>query len=257
MGLDLTAVFQGISHGFAAWAFADLLGDVIPEQGVLSLPFSLWFAQARLLLDLLVIAWIVAVIDFGFLRGGLQQLGGLRPRKLGGLLGIPLSPFLHGNWDHLMGNSKYYLLFGGMIVLRDVTDFAMVTITAAVLSGLGEWVLGRPGRYVGASGVIFGYFGFLASLIYFSKDAIAGLFLILITFSFLFGDIFVFPALSGQRKWDFGKTLWGIFPSDQKNIAWEGHLFGFLSGIYAAQHGSEIKLLLKQIGTFFGSLPIS
>jgi membrane associated rhomboid family serine protease len=78
--------------------------------------FGVWFGQARLLIDLLVVMWLVAIVNFSLLPGVLSAIGGLKPRRLIGIPGIFLSPFLHSDWEHLLGNSTAYLIFGGMMV---------------------------------------------------------------------------------------------------------------------------------------------
>ena len=72
---------------------------------------------------------------------------------------------------------------------------------------------------VGASGVIFGYFGFLLSrgLLTRSKSAIA-IFLLVI---FLYGGM-----------------IWGVLPSSP-NVSWQAHLFGLFGGVLAASFGRK------------------
>jgi membrane associated rhomboid family serine protease len=206
-----------------------------------------WFRQAKLLIDLLLIAWAVAIVDFVLLPGVMRQLCGLRPRQLGGIPGIMLSPLVHGDWQHLLNNSAYYLIFGGMIVMRDAADLPVVTLTIALIGGVITWVVGRYGRYVGASGVVFGYIGFALALVYLYKDPLATMFFVVILLSFFFGDILVFPMLTGDRAWVFGRTLWGLFPQTDAQIAWEGHLFGFLGGIWTAMHLNDLHNFFKPL----------
>jgi membrane associated rhomboid family serine protease len=215
--------------------------------------FGTWFWQARLLIDLLVVMWIVALVNFSMLPGALSAIGGLKPRRLGGLLGIPCSPFLHANWEHLLGNSAYHLIFGGMIVLRDASDLAIVSLTTAVLNGGLLWLFGRTANYVGASGVIFGYIGFLVSLAYFERDPAAIIFFALIWLSFFFGHLIVVPAFSGKQKWVFGQTMWGLFPQINGRVAWEGHLIGFVAGIWTASRLDDLHSFFQPIFEWFSN----
>ena len=50
---------------------------------------------------------------------------GILPRTVHGLAGIPLSPFLHGSFSHVMSNAVTFLGLGGLIGLRgrQVTGF--------------------------------------------------------------------------------------------------------------------------------------
>ncbi len=215
--------------------------------------FWTWFWQARLLIDLLVVMWVVALVNFSLLPGVLSAIGGLKPRRMGGLLGIPCSPFLHADWAHLLGNSIYHLIFGGMIVLRDASDLAIISLTTAVLNGGLLWLFGRTANYVGASGVIFGYIGFLASLAYFKRDPAAIIFFVLIWLSFFFGHLIVVPAFTGSKKWAFGQTMWGLFPSINGRVAWEGHLIGFVAGIWTASRLDDLHRFFQPIFQWFSN----
>lgn len=185
-----------------------------------------WIWQSRFILYLVVIAWIVSILNFGLLDSSLNQLG-IRPRTWSGLLGIAFAPFLHGSWQHLEGNTIAFLSYGGLILLRDPSDFGAVTATVALSSGLGTWLIGRPPNHIGASGVTFGYLGFLFSLAFFDRSIPA---ILLLSVTALF----------------YSNRLWGLLPM-WKRVSWEEHLFGFLGGIYAAQNLSEIKVWFDQV----------
>ncbi|OUC13021.1 MAG: hypothetical protein B0A82_19200 [Alkalinema sp. CACIAM 70d] len=215
----------------------------------LYLSFNDWFAQARLWLDLLVIAWIVSIINGGFFNWQLNRFG-VYPRDFWSLFRIPFAPFLHGDWAHLVGNTKYYLLLGGILVLRDPSDFAVVSITTLLVSGFLGWCFGRAkASYIGASGVITGYLGFLLTQIVVARDAFAAIFFSLIVFSFFFGEMIVFPRLTGEKNtWNFGNTLvWGMTPIVANNVAWESHLFGFFGGVITAYYLIPFKDWLQQV----------
>lgn len=182
---------------------------------------SNWLYQLRFLGYLVIIAWGVAIVNFGLLGKTLNRFG-LVPRTLIGLPGILLSPFLHTDWQHLEGNTVFYLIFGGLVFLREPSDFGAITAAIAVVSGSALWLIGRPVRYVGASGVLFGYIGFLLSFAYFDRNLSSVLVLILTVMLVFFT----------QR---FGHTLWLIVPI-RKQMAWDGHLVGLLAGILVARH---------------------
>ena len=191
-----------------------------------------WLSQTRFLLYLVTIAWLISIVNFGLLENGLVQLG-IQPRTLAGLPGILFAPFLHSSWNHLEGNTYYFAIFGGLILLQEPSNFGVVTTTTALFSGLGTWLFGIANRrgkrviHIGASGVIFGYLGFLFSLAYFDRNLSTALILTLLAFF-------------------FGKLLWGIVPL-QEGISWEGHLFGLLGGIFTARHLSALKELFDQL----------
>jgi membrane associated rhomboid family serine protease len=157
--------------------------------------------------------WIIWLINAAVFDGALFAFG-IRPRDATGLIGIPLHPLLHGDLGHLLHNSAGILLFGTLLYLREESDFWIVTALGALLGGLGVWLLGRPLIHIGASGVIFAYFGYLVS---------AGLFERRIGSLILSAVLFI----------GWGSLLLGVLPL-QRGISWEGHLFGFAAGIVAA-----------------------
>ncbi len=145
----------------------------------------------------------------------LDHLGGIRPRELDGLDGVVFAPLLHANFAHLYGNSVPLLLTGTFVLATGTRRFFLVTGLVVLASGLGDWLVG-PSRTVaiGASGVVFGYLGFLLvrGIVERSWWSIA--------VSVLIGIL-------------FGWTLGGILPTDER-ISWQAHLFGFLGGAAAA-----------------------
>lgn len=167
-----------------------------------------------ILVGSLSVFWVVEIIDVVLPFWGLDQYG-IRPRTERGLWGILASPFLHGGFDHLIGNSVPFLILGWLTMFRERWHFALVTVMAMLLGGLGVWTFGATGSvHIGASGVIFGYLGFLLLSGFFERR---------------FGAILVSLGVGVA----YGGLVWGVLPS-QPGISWEGHLFGFLAGILAA-----------------------
>lgn len=159
--------------------------------------------------------WFLEIIDFFVFRGALNSLG-IRPLRIQGLQGIFFAPFLHGNFRHLAANTLPFLTLGWFVMLRDVKEFFTVTFITMMVSGLGVWAFGSPySIHIGASGIIFGYLGFLLLRGFFERSLVS------IGLSLLVG-------------WLYGGLIWGVLPS-QYGISWQGHLFGFLGGVFAAQ----------------------
>jgi len=157
----------------------------------------------------LAVMWIVQLVNAVTLHA-LDRFG-IHPRELSGLLGILFAPFLHGGFGHLMANTVPFLIFGWLILLHDVSDFVIVSLLAMLVGGLGTWLTGAPGSvHIGASGVIFGYFGFLLLRGWFRRS---------------FGAILLSLAMGIL----YGGLLFGVLPG-QSGISWQGHLFGFLGG---------------------------
>ena len=82
-------------------------------------------------------------------------------------------------------------------------------------SGLGIWLVGRPAYHVGASALIFGYFGYLLAngLI---KREVKSILLALVAVA------------------AYGGLFWGLLPT-VSYVSWEGHVCGFAAGILAAR----------------------
>lgn len=170
--------------------------------------------QLSLLGTLVAIMWVAEVVDQWVLGRQLDLLG-IIPRTTIGLRGIVLAPFLHGGFAHLIGNTIPFLMLGWLIMLRETSDFVRVTLVVGLTSGLGTWLLGSSGSHIGASGVIFGYLGYLLLRGFFERRLGS------ISLSLLVGTL-------------YGSMIWGILPL-QRGISWEGHLFGFLGGVLAAR----------------------
>ena len=165
------------------------------------------------LIALVTITWVLELVDYVLLGGWMNSFG-IRPRTTSGLAGIFLSPFLHGNLPHLMTNTVPFLTLGFLVMLRGLGTFIGVSLLVIVLGGLGVWIFGRNSLHIGASGLIFGYIGYLLARGYFERS---------------FGSL----AIAVLVAVVYGGALWGVLPTDQR-ISWEGHLFGFLAGVGTA-----------------------
>jgi membrane associated rhomboid family serine protease len=162
----------------------------------------------RLLFGLLGVMWLSEIVDT-LLGGRLDGLG-IRPRIVDGLVGIPLAPFLHSGFAHLIGNTIPFLVLGWLVLLRETRHFIAVFVATTLLGGLGVWLLGHSGTHIGASGVVFGLLGYLLLVGWLERSI---------------GTI----LLSAFVGLNYGWTLLGVLPL-QRGVSWEGHLFGFLTG---------------------------
>jgi len=171
--------------------------------------------QAALLLGIVAIFWIMELVDLVILGGALDSYG-IQPRTASGLLGILFSPFLHGGLGHVAANSLAFMVLGWLIMLRETWHFFAVTLIAMVVGGLGVWLVGPADSvHIGASGLVFGYFGFLLLSGWFERRL---------------GNIIIslFVLLA------YGGMIFGVLPG-QLGVSWQGHLFGFLGGVLAAK----------------------
>jgi len=157
-----------------------------------------------------------AVFGVNALLGGALLRFGIVPRTEAGLIGLVVAPFLHANLNHLVANTLSFLLFGWLVMLRDRRHFAAVTVVAAVCSGLAAWALGLPGTvHVGASGVIFGYLGFLLLSGWYARSLAS-------------------VAISVGVAVVWGGMVFGVLPG-APGISWQGHLGGLVGGVIAAR----------------------
>lgn len=181
--------------------------------------------QFSLLFSLVALLWLIEIANF--LVGHRLNAFGIHPRTIIGLLGILVAPFLHGGFGHLLANTGPLLVLGWLILLRGADYFWQVTIFCALASGIGVWLFGAShSTTVGASGVIFGYLGFLLLRGFYEGSATS------ISISMLVGFL-------------YGGVVFGIFPMKQ-GVSWEAHLFGFLGGIISARSFSASRAVARR-----------
>lgn len=171
--------------------------------------------QATILGGFVGAIWVLELADV-FLLGQSLNAFGVIPRRPVGLVGIVLMPLLHGGLAHVAANTMSFLVLGWLVMLRSVTEFTFVTVTTTLLTGVGLWLFGASQTvYIGASGLIFGYFGYLLWRGYYERSGFAVL-------------VAVFVAIF------YGGLIWGVFPQ-QPGVSWEAHLLGLVSGALAAR----------------------
>ena len=169
--------------------------------------------QIVLILGCVALLWGIECVNA--LLGHHLNRWGLVPRTLPGLVGIPLSPFLHGSFAHLTLNTVPLVILGGFVVLQGTRIFLAVSFWIIFLSGAALWLLGRSAYHVGASSVIFGYFGYLVARGWYERSVTAML-VALLTLGL------------------YGGIVWGVLPT-RSYVSWEGHLFGLLAGVLVAR----------------------
>lgn len=145
----------------------------------------------------------------------LDEAGGIKPHHLDGLDGIIFAPFLHANFDHLYSNAVPLIITGTFVLATGVRRFLGITALIAVASGVGVWFTGDANTIVvGASGVVFGYLGYLL------MRGIVERSLWGIAVGLLVGLL-------------YGAQIVLVLPTDP-SISWQAHLFGFAGGVVAA-----------------------
>jgi membrane associated rhomboid family serine protease len=162
---------------------------------------------------MVALMWLVEVFDA---VGGNPDAEGIRPRDPDGLVGVVASPFLHGSWGHLIGNTVPFVVLGLAIAIGGLARVAAVTGIVALVGGLGTWLTAPSNSIViGASGLIFGYATYLIARGIYTRRA-----------WHLVGGLFVLAV--------YGTTLaFGLVPTP--GVSWQAHLFGGIGGVVAAR----------------------
>ncbi|MGI5356737.1 rhomboid family intramembrane serine protease [Streptomyces sp. CA-252508] len=171
-------------------------------------------AAAALMGAWVALLWLLEGVDL--LTGHALDTYGVSPREVAELRDLVPAAFLHFGFGHVAANTVPLLVFGFLAALGGVRRFLAVAALIVVVDGLGVWLV-SPAYSVtaGASGLIFGLFGYLLVRGFVDRkpaDVVVGL---------LIGAV-----------WG-GTILLGITPT-QSGVSWQGHLFGLLAGVAAA-----------------------
>ncbi|MDX3573315.1 rhomboid family intramembrane serine protease [Streptomyces sp. ID05-47C] len=157
--------------------------------------------------------WVLEVIDA--ISGHALDTYGITPREFGELRDVVPAAFLHFGFDHLAANSLPLLVMGFLAALSGIRRFLSVAAVITLVSGLGVWLTAPANSTTaGASGVVFGLFGYLVLRGFVDRrigDVVVGL---------LVGAV-------------YGSILWGVLPM-ATGVSWQGHLFGLIGGVAAA-----------------------
>jgi membrane associated rhomboid family serine protease len=164
--------------------------------------------------------WVVFALNNLVWQGHLARYG-IIPRHLDGLAGILWAPFLHASFQHLAANTVPLLVLGAILCARGKGEFSIVTAGGIVLTGGLTWLFARSADHIGASGLIFCYFGYLASLAWFNRT---------------FGTL----CLSVVCVIAYGGIIRGILPTTP-GVSWEGHLAGLVSGVALGAFMAKLK----------------
>lgn len=160
----------------------------------------------------IVLMWVIEAVDSVVLNDALQG-GGIHPREVDGLDGILWAPFLHGDWEHLISNTIPFAVLGGLVALGGLKRWFGVTLVVTILGGGFTWLVARGGNHLGASGLVFGYLGYLVAAAFFERRLRS-----------------IVPAMVAIAL--YGGIWVGLRPA--AGISWEGHVFGAVAGVTAA-----------------------
>jgi membrane associated rhomboid family serine protease len=140
---------------------------------------------------------------------------GILPDHLSRLPDILTAPFLHFSWQHIEGNTVPLFVLGVLAAYRSIGRFLIVSLIIAVTSGLAVWLFQSSNELtVGASGLIFGYFGYVLVRGFFDRSII---------------DVVV-GLVAGVLYW----TILEVAIPGTPGVSWIGHVGGLAGGLLAA-----------------------
>ena len=171
-------------------------------------------AEARkalfVMVAFLAILWLVQVVNV-IDHYQLTDNYGIRPHDLASLPDIASAPFLHVSWTHIESNSGPLFIFGFLAAYRGVVRFLGLTALVIIASGLAAWIFGDTGSLgVGASGVVFGYLGYILVRGFFDRHRI---------------DIMIGAVMALCFAYQFTVLL------PHTGIGWQAHIGGLVAGV--------------------------
>jgi membrane associated rhomboid family serine protease len=161
----------------------------------------------------LALIWILQVFNVAD-HYQLDQQYGILPRNVGRLSDIFTAPFLHVSWAHIEGNSVPLFVLGVAAAYRGLWRFLGVSLIVAIVSGLTVWFLQSGNTVtVGASGLIFGYFGYVLVRGIFDRNWM---------------DILI-GVLAGAMYY----SILQVAIPGTPGVSWLGHIGGLVGGVLA------------------------
>jgi membrane associated rhomboid family serine protease len=162
----------------------------------------------------LAVIWLLQVFNWadGY---RLDAEFGILPEHVSRLGEIFTAPFLHFSWQHIEGNSVPLFVLGVLAAYRSIGRFLLLTLIVAVTSGMAVWLFQSSSELtVGASGLIFGYFGYVLLRGFIDRNLV---------------DIGV-GLLAGALYW----TILAVAIPGTPGVSWIGHVGGLAGGVIAA-----------------------
>jgi membrane associated rhomboid family serine protease len=171
-------------------------------------------AAAKLMLGWVALLWLLEVVDVvsGHALDGL----GITPRTPSELVDVVPAAFIHFGFGHVAANSVPLLVLGFLAALGGLRRFAAVCALIIVADGLGVWLIAPAHtNTAGASGLIFGLFGYLLVTGFVERRPWG-----------------ILAGLLVAAVW--GTTFWAGLAPTQTGVSWQGHLIGLIAGAGAA-----------------------
>ncbi|MBT3149839.1 rhomboid family intramembrane serine protease [Streptomyces sp. CHD11] len=169
---------------------------------------------AKLMVGWVALLWLLEVIDVA--TGHALDDHGVVPRTPSELVDIVPAAFLHFGFAHVAANSVPLLVLGFLAALGGIRRFLAVCALIVVADGLGVWLISpQHTNTAGASGLIFGLFGFLLVSGFVERRPLG-----------------ILAGVLVAAVWG-GSILAGLAPT-QSGVSWQGHLIGLAAGVTAA-----------------------
>ncbi len=151
---------------------------------------------------------------------------GILPLSPEGITGIITSPFVHGDYMHLLNNSLPLAILTAYMLKFYPELTWKVMVWGGLATGLCVWISARHSYHIGASGVVYVLIGFL----------------------FLSGIIrrnILLMGISASIVFLYGSLIWGIFPIEE-GVSWESHLWGLVTGLAFALYYRNVGVQKKR-----------
>jgi membrane associated rhomboid family serine protease len=166
------------------------------------------------MITFVAVLWVLQVVNWadGY---RLDSEFGILPDHLSRLPDVFTAPFLHFSWQHIEGNTVPLFVLGVLAAYKSIGRFLVVSLIIALTSGLAVWLFQSSNELtVGASGLIFGYFGYVLVRGFFDRSLV---------------DIVV-GLVAGVLYW----TILEVAIPGTPGVSWIGHVGGLVGGVLAA-----------------------
>lgn len=160
---------------------------------------------------------VVLMMVVGFVRNAgvpVPEVFMLQPHSGSHLIGIITTPFIHKDMNHLLSNALPFITLGILLKYAFKHYWWVILCLAWLFTGLWTWMAARETYHIGASGIVYALFGFLITVGFIGRNRVMIIIALLAVF-------------------EYGSMVWGIFPV-WREISWESHGWGFLSGMLLA-----------------------
>ncbi|MGY0024679.1 rhomboid family intramembrane serine protease [Streptomyces sp. cg35] len=168
----------------------------------------------KLMAGWVALLWLLEAVDTA--SGHALDRFGIQPRDPSELVDVVPASFIHFGFDHVAANSIPLLVLGFVAALSGIRRFLLACALIVVADGLGVWLVAPAhSNTAGASGLIFGLFGFVVLSGFVERRPLG-----------------IAVGLLIAAYW--GTTiLAGLSPANQ-GVSWQGHLIGLVAGVAAA-----------------------